>query len=616
MEERHSRRHERERERIEIRERWLEIWHEVATSPDSAFSPDNEFRTARNLWHAMRHADDDDQTSGWNRTFIEDHFGKETADRLRLTLMKFWRENPPTLRSERPQEERNTYFTHWLLGLAGIYAEAEDPGWADELDHKLAVIAWRYALINLNGLPPWAENLSKVHPDAADAILGRELSWELGQEFESRGDSRLLQAICFAPASIARLCSCRLRIWLDERGDMAGDGNVLADPPSRLRQVIYVLLKPHDTEVREYIRTIARQRLQDELPSELGFVWLQALIRVDPERGIGALEDRLHAIKPAAGGVAATCIAALFRDARSDSVHLDVEAFTPQLLLRLARLVHHHVRLDDDVTHVGVFNPDDRTHAEWVRKEITQALLRTEGEEGWTAKMEFADDPACAGIRNWFVAVAAENRDLEIDSEVFSYNQAAMLDKLGEAPASTNHAMFSIMNDRLDDLEDTLTQDASPRELWASIAEEKLMRREVARELDRSASGMYKVDQEAVTVDENRTDIRLRSTVSDHEATIELKIADKWSGLELRDAIEHQLVRRYMKSKFSRSGCLLLTLTKGSRTWKHPDGGNTLGPAELLKMLLNEARLVECDKGSVRLTVRILDLRRPTDGKM
>jgi len=117
-----------------------------------------------------------------------------------------------------------------------------------------------------------------------------------------------------------------------------------------------------------------------------------------------------------------------------------------------------------------------------------------------------------------------------------------MLDKSGEAPASTNHAMFSIMKDRLDDLEDTLTQDASPRELWASITEEKLMRREVARALDRSANGMYKVDQEAVTANEKRTDIRLRSTVSGHEATIELKIAENWSGPELRDAIENQLV--------------------------------------------------------------------------
>ena len=126
------------------------------------------------------------------------------------------------------------------------------------------------------------------------------------------------------------------------------------------------------------------------------------------------------------------------------------------------------------------------------------------------------------------------------------------------------------MNDRLADLDELLLRDTSPRVAWAGITDEKVMRREIARELSNAANGLYKVDQEAVTADEKETDIRLRSVASDHEAVIELKRADDRSASDLRNAICDQLVKKYMAAENSRSGCLLVTLPK-DRKWKHPD---------------------------------------------
>ena len=47
-----------------------------------------------------------------------------------------------------------------------------------------------------------------------------------------------------------------------------------------------------------------------------------------------------------------------------------------------------------------------------------------------------------------------------------------------------------------------LLRDTSPREAWAGITVEKVLRREIARALDHSANGLYIIDQEAVTADE------------------------------------------------------------------------------------------------------------------
>ena len=70
---------------------------------------------------------EESRSSGWNRRFIEDHFGVDVADRTRGALMRLWRAELPTVRSERADDQKNTYLLRWQLGLAGIAAEAEDP---------------------------------------------------------------------------------------------------------------------------------------------------------------------------------------------------------------------------------------------------------------------------------------------------------------------------------------------------------------------------------------------------------------------------------------------------------------------------------------------------------
>ena len=54
------------------------------------------------------------------------------------------------------------------------------------------------------------------------------------------------------------------------------------------------------------------------------------------------------------------------------------------------------------------------------------------------------------------------------------------------------------MNDRLAELDELLLRDISPREAWAGITDEKVMRREIARALRHAANGLYTVDQEAL----------------------------------------------------------------------------------------------------------------------
>ena len=603
-----KRKKQEERRRAKDKAKWIAFWREVANRPEEAFSSDREWSTAWSLWQAMGREGENGRASGWNRRFIEEHFGKEMADRLRRTLMNVWRRDRPTLPSERPESERRTFLVRWELGLAALYAEAEDPSWATELTGEEARLAARYAAIELGGLPLWMEGLVDAHPEAVDEVFGNALSSELDREPDSGGHLPLLQNISHASESIARLFLPRLRDWLNDEGDAWDESSDLVGATERLRQVIGTLLKHGDEDTRECARAVAQRRLREGLPKPLAFLWLSTLMRVDPECGVSVLEEQMSMIEPARVSDAVACFAVLLGD-RHDPIDLMDPTFGPQLLLRLLRLAYRHVRPVDDAHHEGVYSPDARDHAERGRNAIVQALLEAKGEDAWAAKLEMANDPLCTHFKDRIIAVAEENRAREIDEDAFDLVRAVALDKTGEAPASTNGAMFAIMDDRLADLDELLLRDTSPRELWAGITDEKLMRRAIARELGNTANGLYTVDQEAVTGDEKETDIRLRSVVSGHEAVIELKLAKRRSARDLRNAIHDQLVKKYMAAETSRSGCLLIALAK-EREWKHPNNGTYIGPKELMSLLHEEARrLEETIGGNLSLRVHLLDLR-------
>lgn len=363
-----------------------------------------------------------------------------------------------------------------------------------------------------------------------------------------------------------------------------------------------------DEDVRTYLLTVSQEHLSKEIISELAFIWLPALIELDHHLGLVALEDQIKNIEPAAQSEAVRWFSTLFNN-RHGSISLT--GFSPPQLLHLLRLAYKHVRKEDDIVREGsgAYTPDVRDHAEDARNSILEALLALKGETGMQTKQELSEDPNFTHLKDRILAIADENWAKEIDSETFNETQAIALDRTGEAPATTNSSMFTILNDRLTDLDDLLLSDISPRDAWAGISAETIMRREIARELKYAANNLYTVDQEAVTADEKETDIRLRSVASNHEAIIELKLADGRTGRNLRDTISDQLVKKYMAAETSRSGCLLITIAK-DREWDHPESGKRIGLVELKSLLKDEAKRVEeAMGGSVALVVHILDLR-------
>ncbi|MDD1134102.1 hypothetical protein [Pseudomonas shahriarae] len=588
---------------------WVAFWCEVVEHPEEAFTPDREGNTAWNLWQAMQRSGNESRASGWDRRFLEAHFGKTTADRLRTSMRAIWRGDHPTLRYERPAEQKGTFLIRWQLGLAAIAAEAEDPDWARNLSVVEAKLAARYARVECNGFPAWLESLAREFPDAVEQTLGPDLTAELNEVAKTNSFAMLLQDVSYASDIVAQLFVPRLLRWLDAYVDNPCRDEDEAAALGRLERVLKILLQHGGGETRGKIHTLAAKQLSVADNGPFTQVWLTTLMRLDPGAGADALELLLALHEPMPTGIAINAFSTLFGDRfASLRVDLSTSGFTPQLLLRLLRLAYQHVRPSDDITHEGTFSPGPRDDAQNARNALLTAILDTQGAEAWMVKIEMLADPLFAHFCDRLALLAREKAAEEVDGAVLTESEVATLNSYGEAPPTTRDDMFAVLVDRFEDLDDLLLQDVTPRDAWVLISEEKVMRREIARELRNASNHVYTVDQEAATADEKETDIRMRA-ISGQQATVELKLGENWSGRVLRDTIKNQLVTRYMAAECCRSGCLLVTVAS-ERRWEHPETGELIGIEGLRELLEFEASRVVSEMGnSLRLLIKVLDLR-------
>ncbi|MFK4385163.1 recombinase family protein [Bradyrhizobium sp. USDA 223] len=377
-----------------------------------------------------------------------------------------------------------------------------------------------------------------------------------------------------------------------------------------LRQAIEILVRWGNDDDRRFIEEVAQQRLAGGLTVPFAKVWLPPLLNLNPVAAIDVLEKGLANMPAAKLGSGVQLFADLFgHDFGGFGFDLHGPGFTPPLLLRLLRLAYIQVRIGDDTEHEGSHSLDTRDYAERGRGAILGALFASTGPEGWAAKIEVAGDCLFAHIKDRTLALAEKKAAEEADGVALTETEFCILDKTGESPPKTCEAMFALMRDRLDDIDDLLLQDISPRALWASITDEHIMRRELARALRDAANHSYTVDQEAVTADEKETDIRFRSTGSAQQGTIELKLGDDRSGRDLFDTIRDQLLTKYMAADDCRAGCLLVTIAK-ERKWDHPKTGKQLDFAELMTVLSDEAERISTELGgTAKLMAKGLDLR-------
>ncbi|MDY1549557.1 hypothetical protein [Luteibacter sahnii] len=589
---------------------WQKFVREILADPEAFFTKDRAYGTAWNIWAVMRQHEESGHHTGWNRPFLESHLGADIANRLKHALRTVWRNDTPTLPHERPPAERNTTLLRWGMGNAALAAESEDDDWALRLSPAEAALATRYIPIELNRFPPWLPALAAAHPGAVRATMTQLLDDELACLHDPEAHPTTLQHMEYADTVLQALAMPHLEAWLSSQ---AADLTARSTPPKPtygLERLIRLVLKHGSPPARAALLSTSLEALARPVTGGWELLWFSAAFFLDPLAATAILEHRLTQYPVSPLGDGARLLGGLFGD-RHEAMRVNArdERFTPDLLLRLTRLAYTHVRREDDVEHIGSFTPDTRDGAEQGRNALLTALLESDGVGAWDAKMALANDPLIGTFADRARALTLAHAAREAEGEPLTLTQVRAVLRGAAPPPMTRDQMFTLLSDRLDDLEELLLSDTSPRETWARVRIEREMRRNIGHELERLAAGIYSVNQEAVSADEKETDIRLVSSASSVTGVIELKVGENASAAELRDTIQGQLVRKYLAPKDRRAGCLLVTVGR-NRGWSHPDTGERIGVDGLRQLLSAEAKRTEQQlQGQVRVAARVLDLR-------
>ncbi|MBB5769426.1 hypothetical protein [Xanthomonas euroxanthea] len=581
---------------------WRQFHRELCGSPDVAFSDARVENTLRNFWKAMKNERSAHSQAGWNRGFIERVLSKDLADRFQKAFAAAWRRETPTLRSERDEEDKNTTLVVWEMGLAGIYAEAEDTAWAARLSAREVKLACRYALLELNRLPPWLEQLATRHPAAVDSVIGRELSEDLVTGADPHG--MLLQYIKSSTEPVAHLLLPRVRTWAHKAALKKRLTDVQRRNMGNAGDFLLVHGSPEDAALLRDAAIVATGR-PDPKSVDL---WLPILGRLDAEAFVDTLEQLSEPVTPARHSKVVNWLGTLF--GHHANLGLGSMSERPDLILRLLRLAHRHVRSEDDDPSEGVRSVGNRENAEYARSSLFNALMEMKGEGASRAKISLSGDPEVARYRDRIIAIRREKLAEELDAEVLTEREVRELETKFEISPRTRQQMAHVLAVRLDEIEDNLLRDSSHREGWALYEKERLLRRALSAEFERLARESYIVTQEGVTGDEKETDIRLVSKSDPSiQAVIELKVGENsYTIADFQSALREQLVEKYLLPEQRRVGVLVISW-QGRKTWEDTTTGEKVRFDDVIRRLNREAQQLVATLGSdAFLTVRGLDL--------
>uniref|UniRef100_UPI003F81A8A6 hypothetical protein n=1 Tax=Xanthomonas sp. 0924 TaxID=2835534 RepID=UPI003F81A8A6 len=582
---------------------WRLRFREITEHPNDVFAAPRVEETIWDVWRAMDTDRGEHEHAGWNRGFLERMFGKQIADRFQAAFSADWRTRSPTVRSEKAKDEKGTYLVVWRMGLAGVYAEAEDPHWADKLSADEAKLACRYALLDLNRLPRWVEQLAVRHPRAVEEIIGAELEDALRGGDDLHG--MLLRYVQRSAPAVATLLLPRVQTWVRT---VLAEGPISAPDQKTMEHATSYLFEfgtAADVMILEVAALAAIEKGATEPTLDL---WLPILARINLTGLADALERLGESVAPAKRSDMVRWIGALF--GHYATIDIATLREQPELLQRFVRLANRHVRSEDDDTRRGVRESGVRDNAEYARSSLSNAFLDAPGPEAWKLKLSLADDPDVARYRDRLIAIGREKLAQELDAEAMTERDVIAFEENFEVAPRSRRQMAQLLASRLDDLDDLLRQDESPRELWEKITEEKLLRRELAAQFRQRSLNSYTTTQESVTAEEKETDIRLISTAPGGlQASVELKIGENsYTYKNLSDALRMQLVGQYMAPEYRRVGVLWISW-RGEKTWEDPETGEAMTFDEVIRRLNKEAEALLAGLGAdAFLTVRGLYL--------
>lgn len=480
---------------------------------------------------------------------LEPEFGVDVAKAYRDGAVAFAGRQKPRLISEGAPPNSIPFAA--ILGLNGLAIEsAEIADWPGGLDDAGVERAFRLAMHELNGFPPWMPRLYAHAPALISRMALAEVDFELAREGEG-GSTYLLHDLNYGGQ------------WLwDEIGPPLLQRLSESDRGT-LENLRYVLNIVQGSKVPDAdIADVAKRRV-DSPDADRSATWFAIWVAVDPDHGLTALETRLAGItdKAARTRFAMIFISQLVGGRRAGGFWRRDQFKTPETLKRLYLLMHACIQRKDDIERAGkgVYSPELRDDAQDARDALFNWLNEIPGKAAFVALSEIAKAHPDVSSRVWFEHHARAKAQADSESDPWRVEQVREFHDTLERTPRTHRELYDLAVYRLLDLKADLEDgDASEASVLRMAPEETDVRNYIGNRLRREALSRYIVTQEEELADAKRPDLRLQGVGFDGPVPMELKLADNWTGPKLFERLEVQLSGDYLRDLRSQRGVFVL----------------------------------------------------------
>jgi hypothetical protein len=512
----------------------------------------------------------------WTLSNIEGLYGPEVAQAAMQGVKAFWKTNP----APRVQDYEPSRFPYaGPIGVVGVNQDVEAGLDVASLSSDLQRAALGYSVWELNKFPQWVQAIAQINPE----LVRDTLTPAIEHDYAMPEHGRIIPKLDSAPTAIRSACCPVLWRLLSE-----------VDPPNlqHLKCVLEAfegLEEPSPTELTSLAE--ARARLAINEPPRFAIWWCEWF----GHNAMAAL-DRLGAIlaaQPAPFDLAEETLSRLWRltEPRHGGARGSLTT-NREAIVRLLPLVHQYIRPADDVHHDGAFTVGRRDDCQDLRNSLINWLSAIEGMATVEALERFASDPALSKSSEWLRHLADQRAIDDATAQTLTVRQAAALVHTLVLQPANAAELFRIALNRLDDICLYLSEgDFSVKQAYnppGSCLEEPVQNL-LARELEVRRRDQYSVLREPEVADKNEPDIRLVNSSCEGPVSIEVKIAERWSGPALEEALRDQLVGKYMRDNASRFGILVVCSSGRPKAWVS-SSGESLDFTGLIRHLTNCAR--------------------------
>lgn len=494
--------------------------------------------------------------SNWR--VLEAEFGEPVARAFRDGLVAGWRRYAPPTRSQGAEPNSIPYVAS--LGLMGITIESvEVENWTSGLTQADVETAFRHAMFELNGMPPWLPQLFEAFPDQIARLALTEIEYELDNDSPDRESHYLLYDVNWSGQ------------WFWEALAHPLVQRLAVQEPRNLRNLRYVLNILLGSSLPDGgLADIARGRAQRG-DDERAALWFAAWVTVDPDVAIPELAAHIEGVPEAERlPFTMTFLNHLVGGRRTEGFWRRDRFRTAAHLKTLYLIALTYVREENDIHRAGtgVYSPGPRDDAQDARDALLRWLQEIPGKETFLALREIAEKHPTLASRPWFDRLARRKAETDSVGAPWTAVQVRQFNNDLERTPATHRELHDLAVMRLLDLKADLEHgDSSEAGTLRKETEEVNVRKLLGGRLRAAAAGRYVVPQEEELADAKRPDFRMHGTGFDAPVPIELKLADNWTGPDLPERLEVQLCGDYLRDDRSSRGVFVLVYRGEKSFW-------------------------------------------------